>query len=719
MAVLQKIRNRGVLLVSCIAVALFLFVIGDLLRGGEGLINQSRQTVGEINGNAVSIQEYQNLFEEFQTYQEVTQQRSSFSEDENNQLKDAAWQTFVQNLLIEDECQKLGIAVTDEEVSEVIQTGASQLLQVPVFANPQTGAYDYAQLTNFLTEYSTMKESGEQVPEAYEKIYKYYLFAQKQIRAQLLSSKYQNLLSLCIFSNPIEAKQAFADRTNESDVLLVSVPFSSIADDQVTVSDADIKAKYEADKEKYKQYTETRDIKIVDVVVTASDNDKKALEADMAECYSQLAAADKSTVANVVRQNASVLQYTDVLKSKDAFPVLIASHLGGDSASVAVGQTLKPVFDAAANAYVTFKVLEKVTQADSVLFRQMAVIGKDDADIKTKADSIMTALSAGAQFKDIAKKYGQAGDSAWIATAQFQNATLDADNATFIRTIYDTNSGETKKLTLTNGTTVILQVMEKRNPIEKYNIASIVKELRFSDETYKDEYNKFSAFVASNPTLEAVEANAEKNGYTVRPITDVASTVHNIAGIHNSHDALKWLFEDAQPGDVSQLYECGDNNHLLLVALTGINKEGYASLDKVSDIVKKQLINDKKAEKILAASKDVKDIAAAKKLAGAVADSVRHISFAAPAFIAATTSSEPIVSALATKTAKGAFAGPVKGNAGVFMLQVLDKSASDEKYDEKTEQDQSANMAFRYVSQSILNNLYLKANVKDNRHKFF
>ena len=719
MAVLQKIRNRGILLVSCIAVALFLFVIGDLLRGGEGLINQSRQTVGEINGTSVSIQEYQTLFEEFQTYQEVAQQRSGFSEDENNQLKDAAWQTFVQNQLIEDECQKLGIAVTDDEISQVIQTGASQLLQVPVFANQQTGAYDYGQLQNFLTEYSTMKESGEQVPEAYEKIYKYYLFAQKQIRAQLLSSKYQNLLSLCFFSNPIEAKQAFADRTNESDIYLVSVPFSSITDDQVTVSDADIKAKYEADKEKYKQFVETRDMKIVDVVVTASDEDKKALEADMAECYNQLAAAEKNDVANIIRQNSSVYPYSDVLKSKDAFPILISSHLGGDSASVAVGQTLKPVYDPANNAYVTFKVMEKATQADSVLFRQMAVYGKDEADTKTKTDSILNAISAGAKFKDIAKKYGQVGDSAWIATAQFQNASLDADNALYIRSIYDTNSGETKKVTLTNGTTIIIQVMEKRNPIEKYNIAAIVKELRFSDETYKNEYNKFSAFVASNATLEDIEANAEKSGYTVRPITDVTSTSHNIAGIHNSHDALRWLFEEAQPGNVSQLYECGDNNHLLLVALTGINKEGYASIDKVTDAIKQELINDKKAEKIIADSKSVKDIAAAKKLPGAVADSVNHVSFAAPAFIVATTLSEPIVSALAAKTAKGAFAGPVKGNAGVFMLQVLDKKASEEKYDEKAEMEQSANMAFRYVSQNILNDLYMKANVKDSRHKFF
>ena len=131
MAVLQKIRNRGILLVSIIAIALFLFVMGDLLRGGEGLINQSRQNVGEIDGTSVSIQDYQSVFEDFQVYNEIAQQRTSTSEEENNQLKDMAWNTMIQNKLIEKECNALGIGVTDDEVAEVIRSGQNQLLQVP------------------------------------------------------------------------------------------------------------------------------------------------------------------------------------------------------------------------------------------------------------------------------------------------------------------------------------------------------------------------------------------------------------------------------------------------------------------------------------------------------------------------------------------------------------------------------------------------------------
>lgn len=721
MAVLQKIRNKGVLLVSSIAVALFLFVIGDLLRGGEGLINQSRQIVGKIDGNSVSIPEYQNLFEEFQVYREFSQRTTSSSEDENNQTKDMAWQTYLRNKLVEKECEALGLTVTTSEIEEILRTGSHQLLMVPAFANQETGRYDYSYVTQVMHEYDNLKNSGQQVSETHEKFHKYYLFAQKQIRSELLYAKYQTLLSRCFLSNPVEAKRSYEARTNESNILLVSVPFTSVADDKVEVSDKDIQAKYNADKAQYQQYVETRDIKIIDVPVAASEADKKALESDMQVCYEKLQAVTSGAEAeSAVRQSVSVFPYTNILKGRNAFPDMIASRLDNDTAAVAVGQTLAPVYDAMTNTYYTFKLIAKASEADSVLFRQIGVIGKDEKDIAGKADSIVNALSAGANFKEIAKKYNQTGDSVWVATAQYQQGQLDADNTLFITTLYGMSAGQTKKLTLSNGNTVILQVLATRNPITKYNVAAIIKELKFSDETYNTEYNKFSSFIAANPTLEKIEANAEKSGYTVRPLSNISTSNHNIAGIHNTRDAVKWIFDEADKGEVSQLYQCGDNDHLMIVALDAINKEGYVALDKVKEDIKSQLLNDKKAETILALASGAKSVADAKKVAGAVADTINHVSFAAPAFISSTMASEPVVSALAAKTAKGAFAGPVKGNRGVYMLQVLDKSkTAEKKYDEKAEQTQQAQTNSRYAVQSCLNSLYLNANVKDLRYKFF
>lgn len=718
MAALQKIRSKGVLLVSVIALALFLFVAGDLFRGLESLFQNSSQQVGEVNGKTISIQDYQKLVDDFQTYMEIAQNKSSFNEDELNQIKDQAWNSYVQSQLIEDECEKLGIGVTDNEIAEVIKTGASQLLQVPVFMNQQTGAYDYSSVSMFLSEYNKLKAAGSQIPEGYEKVYKFYLFAQKQIKTQILTQKYQTLLGNSFLSNPLEAKFNFDGRSSEADLLLAAIPAASVKDDAVTVSDEDINAKYNEDKEKYVQYVDTRDIKYIAVTVTPSDADKKASEKEFAEIASKLSNAANNTAAgNVVRQASSLFPYSDVYKTKDAFASLPVLSTKLDS--TAVGTVSKPAYDPMYNIYYTYKLLDKKTEADSVLFRQIGVIGKDEADIAKKADSIMTAISSGASFKDIAKKYNQAGDSTWISSAQFQNSQLDADNALYIKTIYGMNAGETKKLALENGNTIILQVMKTANVVTKYNVAAVVKQLKFSDETYNNEYNKFSSFVAENTTLEAVETNAPKKGYTVTPLEVSTMNAHNIAGIHNTREALKWAFDDAKVGEVSPLYECGDNNTLLLVALEGINEKGYRSLDKMKEDIKQELMNTKKIEKIYDSVKNIKDIASAKKAKDAVVDTVKHVSFTAPSFIPATTSQEPLVSAYAAKTDKGAFAGPIKGNNGVYMFQVINKTKTSEKYDAKSEQESCASTNLQSVGQTIFQILQINANVKDNRYKFF
>lgn len=714
MAALGKIRKHGVLLVTAIAIALFLFVAGDLIRGGETLFHKNQQNVAEIAGEAVSIQEYQKMFDELQDYYEIVNGTSVSGEDDLNRIKDEAWQTYVQNTLIAKECEELGITVTDAEVAEIIKNGQSQLLQVPLFMNRQSGRYDYSIVQTFLNEYKTLKEAGN-VPEQYEKYYTYYMFAQKQIRNQYLTQKYQVLLSQIMLSNPVEAKQSFADRTNETEVILASLNLSKIADDKVTVTDDEINSKYKEDKEKYQQVIETRDIKYIDVAVTPSEQDKKDAEQAINESYTKLAAATTNTAAgNVCRQATSLLNFNDLLKKKDAYPQMIADLLD----STAVGTTTLPKYDAMTNTYYTFKILDKQTQADSVLYRQLAVTGADEAASKASADSIVNALNGGASYADIAKKYNQKSDSAWISTSQYQNGNYQADDITMLKTIYSLQPNEVKSIKLTNGYNIVVQVLDRKGTVEKYNVAAIVKTLNFSDATYNAACNKFNSFLAQNNTKEKIEANAEKNGYNVLSYPDATSNSHNIAGIHGTREALKWLFDDADKSDVSQLYECGDNDHLLIVMLDEVNPKGYRPLSKVSADIKSQLVNEKKVGMLAEQLKGVKSVAEAKSK-GAEVDTVNHISFANPTFVRATASSEPVVSAAASKATKGAFVGPVKGNGGAYVMQVVNKSKTSEKFDDKQEQEQNAQVYFRAVAQTAINTLYLKANVTDNRYKFF
>jgi len=712
MAALQKIRSHGVLLVAIIAIALALFVIGDGIRGCESFSMQAKQQVGEVDGESMSIQEYQDLTKSVQNYYEIATQKSSFSEDELNQINDEAWQTYVQNKLIEKECEKIGIAVSEEEVANAIKLGQSQLLQIPYFMNQQTQRYDYAQVNQVLTAYKQAKEQG-QINDVLQKLYDYYLFAQKSIRSQLLMQKYQVLLSNLFLSNPVEAKLAFDSRSSQSDVLLATVPFSSIEDKDVTVSDADLKAKYNEEKEKFASEDETRDLKIIDFPVVASSEDRAATEKDMNEASAQLAKAEGAkAVKQAVRDNTSMLAYTNIYKTKEAFQLPAVTALLD---SIAVGATSKPVYDQASNTYYTVKLIDRAQKADSICYRQIGVAGKDDKEAATKADSIMKALNGGASFKEIAKKYAQTGDSTWVTTSQFAQANLDDDYTTIVNTLYSTPAGQLTKVALSNGTQVIIRIDQTKDVKTMYNAAAIVKTLDFSTETFNNEYNKLSSFVAANNTIEKLEAGAAKANYVVRPLDNVRNTAHTIAGIRGTHEALKWAFDTAKEGQISELYESTDRSHILVVALAKVNPKGYLAQEKVKEYLESEIKNDKKAEKILATAKD---FASTSSFKGAKVDTVKNITFAAPTFVPSTTSSEPIVSALASKTAKGQTSKAVKGNAGVYALKVLDKKQSAEKFDAKTEQNTLSQQNLRNATSNLMYVLYKKANVVDNRYKF-
>ncbi len=715
MAALGKIRKHGVLLVTTIAVALFLFVAGDFVKGGQSLFQQSQQVVAEIYGKDINIQDYQKQIDELQSYYEITSGQSMSGEDELNRVKDEAWQTMVQNALIQKQCDELGLTVTDQEVAEIIQNGQSQMLNVPLFMNQQTGRYDYSLVQSFINEYNQLKNSGAQIPDVYQKTYKYYMFAQKQIRSQYLLQKYQVLLSKALMSNPIEAELSFNNRTNETDVVLATMPLSLISDDKIEVTDAEIKAKYNEEKEKYVQMVETRDIKYIDVTVNPSDADRAEAEEVMAEAKEKLAAAANNTAAgNVTRQYTSVTPYTDILKKKDAFPAMIANLLD----SMSVGQTTEPQYDAATNSYFSVRLLDKKTEADSVLYRTIAVGGEDAAASLAKADSIMQAISNGATFAEMAKKYNQPTDSTWVTTAEYQYGTMDADNALIINTLYSIPNGEIKKLTLSNGYNILMQVLDRRNPIEKYNVAAIVKPLNFSDATYNAAYNKFNSFLAANNTSDKIIENAQNEGYNVMEYPDVTSSQHNVAGIHNSREALKWVFDEAKPGDVSKLYECGDNDHLLVVILNQVNQKGYRSFEKLQNDLKTQILNEKKVAQLAQQLEGVKTIADAKSK-GAELDTVNHITFDSPAFVRSTVAYEPLVSAAAAKAKANEVVGPIKGTSGAYMLQVLNKNKTADKFDAKAEEEQLSQNNLRVAASSLIQTLYLQAKVVDRRYKFF
>ena len=712
MAALGKIRSKGPLLVGIIGLGLFSFIAEEAFRSCDSAKNNERQQVAEAFGEKLTYQEFQNMVDEYADVIKMTQGRENLSEDELNQVRDMVWNQYLQSQIIAEQAKKLGLTVTDNELRDILSEGTNQMLLQTPFVNQQTGRFDANALKQFLSEYKKAQSSNPQQAEQYKAVYNYWQFIEKNLRQQLLAQKYQTLLGATFLSNPVEAKQAYNEENEEASIQLAAFPYSSVQDKDVTVTDDDLKAKYNELKQRFKQYDESRDIKYVSVKVSASPADRAALNKQIADLASQLAAAEDK--AEIVRKSGSSVAYLGVPVLKTAFPSDIAAQI--DSAGV--GQTTAIKENAMDNTLNVIHLVAKQELPDSVEFQAIQVGGQTVDEAHTRADSIVKAIATDAtQFEAIAKKYGQTGEKQWITTAQYQSSpSMDVDTKAYINALNTTAAGEIRNIS-TNAGNIILKVTQRAAMKTKYTAAVIKAPINFSKDTYSAAYNKFSQYVSENQTLEGLEKNAKKFGYTVLDNPDVSSAQHNIAGIHSTHDALKWVFE-SKAGAISPLYECGDNDNLLVLALTKVHEKGYRDLSdtQVRDMVRAEVLMDKKAEKITAKLAGVKSIAAA-KAKGAQVTTVNQVTFAAPAFVS--TGSEPAISGAVAATKAGAFSKiPVKGNSGVYLFQVIAKKNRGGKYDQKTYEQRQSQLAMRAAG-NYMQELYLNAGVKDERYKFF
>ena len=716
MAALGTIRKRGVILVCIISFGLFAFIAEEAFRSCDSAKNNERQQIGEVFGEKISVQEFQKLVDEYTEVIKMQQGQDNLPEEQMNQVKDMVWNSYIQNKIVAHEAEKLGLTVTDAELQDILKTGTNPMLAQTPFVNQQTGRFDVSALQKFLADYKAQKanpSANAQMMDQYTKIYNYWSFIEKTLRQQTLAQKYQSLLAHCFLSNPVEAKMAFKEENEESKIQLAAFPYSDIQDDKVKVVESDLKAKYDEMKARFKQPVESRDIKFVDIQVEASQADRTALNKEFAGYHTQLAAAADPT--EVVRKSASTVAYLGIPVGKDAFPSDIAATLD----SMAVGATTAVKANKADNTLNIVKLVNKQQLPDSIQYRVIQVAAASVAEAKTKADSIQGAISGGADFEAIAKKYGQTGEKAWMTTRQYEFAqSMDKDNKAFINALNTQAVNATSQLQLGQGY-VILQVCDRKAMIEKYTAAVIKKNIDFSQDTYRTAYNKFSSFVSANQTADEIVKNAAKSGYKVQDLKDITTATHYVANIHSTREALKWIFE-AKEGSVSPMYECGNNDHLLVVVLDKINRIGFRGLDdpQVKEMVKAEVIKDKKAEMIEAKLNGVKNIAAAKSK-GAKVSEVNQITFAAPVFVASAGASEPALSGAVSATKRGAFsAHPVKGNAGVYLFLVTNKSNRPVKFNEKAQEQKCRQKSMQYAG-NFMNELYLNANVVDNRYLFF
>lgn len=711
MATLEKIRSKAGLLVLVVGLALFAFIIGDFLNSGSTYFRQSQERIAEIDGEVVKIQDYQARVDEMAEMYKMQSGSPSLPEEYMTQIRQSVFNSLVQEVVLDEATSKLGLGVCPEELFDMVQGEniSPLILQMQMFTNPQTGMFDKTALLNFLKQIDADNIASYPADQQAQliKARNFWLFWEKNIKRQRLEQKYTTLLAKAVSSNVLDAKEAYNDNVENSDIVYAMQAYSTIPDSTIEVSKGEIEKLYNQRKELYKQ-KEAKVLKYIAVDIRPSKDDYDKAQADIESIKDELIKSDK--VADVVNENSEI-PYVDAF-----FPAkALDPEMKQFATTSEVGTVYGPVFEN--DKYRMFKLVDKTVAPDSVKVSHIMLAGKSEADTKALADSLMRALKNGADFAELAKKYSadqaaqNGGELGWFTEV----TALRGVNEDFKNAIFAAPLNEVSVVKSLYGTHLV-KVTAKTSNVEKYKIADIDMVVSPSSKTYSNIYNELNQFVSKNNTMAKLEENAKEAGYNLISGAKVTAEDQLLGSIKNSRPVIRWAFQNDK-GQISEIFECTDK--FVLAAVEGTVPEGYRSLDEVAPSLRSELAAQKKGDKIAQelSAKNLTTVEAYAQAMNSSVDSVKFVNFGT--YRIAGIGIEPNLNAMVSMAKVDQVSAPVKGNNGVYVFKVYARNKDNKEYNEAEQiRTLDASNAYRVGFQAI-QSLVNNADVEDNRIRFY
>lgn len=710
MATLEKIRSKAGLLVLVVGLALFAFIIGDFLNSGSTYFRQTQERVAKVDGEVIKIQDYQDRVDEMSEMYKMQSGSTNVPEEYMNQIRQSVFDAMVQEIVLDEATDKLGMGVSSEELFDMVQGEniSPMIQQMPMFVNPQTGQFDKAALLNFL---KTIESDNAAYPAdqqaQLEQARRFWLFWEKNIKRQRLEQKYSTLLSKAVSANVLDAKDAFDGSAVSSDIVYAMQSYASVPDSTIEVSKSEIEKLYNQRKELFKQ-KEGKVIKYIAVDIRPSKEDYDKASADIESLKEEFTTSEK--VADVVNENSEI-PYMDAFFTASAFDPEMKQF----ATTSEVGDVYGPVFEN--DKYRMFKLIAKTVAPDSVKVSHIMLAGADEARTKVLADSLMTVLKKGGDFKELAKQYSadqaaeNGGELGWFT----EITALRGVNEDFKNTIFSTPVNEVAVVKSMYGTHLV-KVTEKTANVDKYKVADIDMSVSPSSKTYSNIYNELNQFISKNSDIKNLEEAAKEAGYNVLSNVTVTAADQTLGSIKNSRPVIRWAFQNDK-GAISEIFECDDK--FVVAAIQGTLPEGYRSVESVTPMLKSELVAQKKGEKISQelAAKNLNSVEAYAQAMGSTVDSVKFINFGTRRI--AGIGVEPKLNAEIYLAQEGKVSAPVAGNNGVYVFDVYARNKDAKEYNEAEQiRTLDAANAYRFGFQAI-RSLVDKAEVEDNRIRFY
>lgn len=665
MAIIQKIRDKYAKLAGgVIAVSLIAFVLNDAFNGSSGSIFSDGNALAKVNGESIDPLEYEKRVREYNTVYTISNQGKQITDEIRTQIAEQSLRDIINEKIINKQLEKLGITFSVKEEKELVY-GANpspMIMQYPVFINQETGMFDPGRIKAYEDQLNNPPQNADPnlIQKEKENWENYKSFAIHQAKIQ----KFTNLLAASLYSPKYMVDAKMAEQNELASVQIVKIPASVIPDNEVPVTDADIKAYMDKNKKRFRIDQEIRGIEYVafDVVPSAEDT------LNTANALSAL----KGEFATTVSVEDFVNKYSDNTYNKFYFTKKSFSSSYSDSIlPKPAGAVFGPYIEG--TSFVLARVVEHRMMPDSVKAQHILVQpnqNMDDSAAHKMADSLKLALDNGANFDSLALKYSAdnsnnqtGGDLGYFA---YGTMVPEFNEFCFI----EGKTGE-KKVVKTRFGYHIVKINDQKDMQAATQVAFIVRSLAPSETTETDIYARANEF--ANKYKTSFEAGVKAMNLQKRQADNVTVSGFSVQGLGGARDLVRWMF-DAKQNDVSEVIKISNetSNRYIIARLVNVQPKGTLTInDAIRPEIESIVRAEKKAEKIAEKYKSQTSLDAIAQAGNQQVLSADSFSFTSPYLNNVGYEPKAIGFAFSKQAKPGVLSPAIKGQDGGVSYMVL------------------------------------------------
>ncbi|WKK78406.2 SurA N-terminal domain-containing protein [Marivirga salinae] len=703
MGVFNTLRVKmGSVLIALIGLSILAFLLTDLLGPDSMLLGGGRSNdVGEIAGETINLPEYQRKVEEFKNNFRAGNGRAP-SDQEMTSIRQQAWDFLIIEKAFQEQYDELGLEVTNEELVDMVQGNNISPIVRQNFTNPETGEFNKEQVVNIIRNIA-------QAPA--EQQAQWYSFESSLVPARA-RTKYDELLASSNYITQAEAQRAYEKETESAEVEYLYVNYSVIADSLVSPSDSELKSYYNEHKDQYESDA-TRTISYVSFELLPSGEDSTYIKEEIEEI--------KKEFQKVEDDSAYARVNSDRSNSYKTYPIAqLPKILASNTNILKEGDVIGPYIENGAYIlYKTSKIYDDTVS--SVKASHILIEAEDDSDeadskAKKEAQEALQKALSGQDFAELAKDLSdgpsatRGGDLGWFKEGQMVD---EFNEAVFAKS----GTGVINKLIKTQFGYHIINVTEEKTA-KTYKIATIHRDIIPTETTRDKLYRKADLFAASNSSYAEFTASAEENNYRVRSSGKMSPSQRTIGTLGSARPLVRWAFTDATVGKVSDVHET--DTHFVVAVLTNKTEKGTSDFNEVKALVtrelKKELQGEKIKEKLSGLSGSLNEIAAAYGSDANVysATDVNISSNSLP-----NVGQAPKVIGTIFGLELNTQSQPLEANNGIVIVKVLNRTPAPEIADYASYKEQLAQSRSSNVSFAIKSAIEEKADIVDERYKFY